>query len=247
MHHEPCGERRHMSPPPEGRGGHPQHRHQGPHNGPHHEPGRRRPFDYGALRLVVLAMIAETPSHGYELMKGIEDFLVANKVALEDLQARLGAPGRGSAVPGPVIEAMRGLKRALRARFAAGEADADAIDAIAAAIRTATGEVEKDMPAVDREAETVTSTARVVTPKAASYAAQLCTHFAHKMPSRFEGSGGEIAFPLGTCRLHVEGETLTMTVAGADAATVERLESVVASHLRRFAFREELVIDWQRD
>jgi DNA-binding PadR family transcriptional regulator len=292
MHHEPCGESPHMAPPPEGRGGHPKHRHQGPHHGPQRGPGRRRPFDYGALRLVVLAMIAETPSHGYELMKGIEErmgggyspspgviyptlawledmgfavseaeggrkryritgegeaFLVANKAALEDLQARLGAPGRGRAVPEPVIEAMRGLKRALRARFAAGEADADAIDAIAAAIRTATGEVEKDMPAVDREAETVTSTARVVTPKAASYAAQLCTHFAHKMPSRFEGSGGEIAFPLGTCRLHVEGETLTMTVAGADAATVERLESVVASHLRRFAFREELVIDWQRD
>ena len=33
----------------------------------------RRPFDYGELRLVVLAMIAEQPRHGYELMKGIEE------------------------------------------------------------------------------------------------------------------------------------------------------------------------------
>ncbi len=30
-------------------------------------------FDYGELRLVALAMIAEQPRHGYELMKAIED------------------------------------------------------------------------------------------------------------------------------------------------------------------------------
>lgn len=37
--------------------------------------GRRhgRPFDYGELRLVVLAMIAEAPRHGYELMKSVEE------------------------------------------------------------------------------------------------------------------------------------------------------------------------------
>ncbi len=37
--------------------------------------GRRhgRPFDYGELRLVVLAMIAEQPRHGYELMKSVEE------------------------------------------------------------------------------------------------------------------------------------------------------------------------------
>jgi DNA-binding PadR family transcriptional regulator len=37
--------------------------------------GRRseRPFDYGELRLLVLAMIAEHPRHGYELMKAIEE------------------------------------------------------------------------------------------------------------------------------------------------------------------------------
>lgn len=31
------------------------------------------PFDYGDLRLLVLAMLAEKPSHGYELMKTIEE------------------------------------------------------------------------------------------------------------------------------------------------------------------------------
>ena len=35
--------------------------------------GRGRLFDYGDLRLLVLAMIAEKPAHGYELIKMIEE------------------------------------------------------------------------------------------------------------------------------------------------------------------------------
>lgn len=49
-------------------GGH-HHRHHGHRGG-----GLRghRPFDYGELRLLALAMIAEQSRHGYELMKAIE-------------------------------------------------------------------------------------------------------------------------------------------------------------------------------
>jgi DNA-binding PadR family transcriptional regulator len=277
MHHDHGGIGRHTAPPHEPRGG-------------HHRRGRR-PFDYGALRLVVLAMIAETPSHGYELMKGIEErmgggyspspgviyptlawledmgfavseaeggrkryritdegaaFLAANKAALDALEARMGPGGRGRDVPDPVIAAMRGLKRALRARFAGGPVDAAAVEGMAAAIDEAAAQVAKGMANDEGGTGTLTSTARVVSPKAAGYAAQLCKHFAHKIPARFEGSDGEIAFPMGTCRLHVEGEVLVLAVEGADAGAVARLEEVVASHLLRFAFREELAIDWQR-
>lgn len=35
--------------------------------------GRRRMFDGGELRLVLLRLIADTPRHGYELIKAIED------------------------------------------------------------------------------------------------------------------------------------------------------------------------------
>ena len=49
-------------------------------HGGHHHHGNRfgrlhggRPFDYGELRLLALAMIAEQPRHGYELMKAIEE------------------------------------------------------------------------------------------------------------------------------------------------------------------------------
>jgi DNA-binding PadR family transcriptional regulator len=49
-------------------GGHP--------GGGRHGGGRRRGgrlFDYGELRLLVLALIADQPAHGYELIKTIED------------------------------------------------------------------------------------------------------------------------------------------------------------------------------
>ncbi|QAY95539.1 PadR family transcriptional regulator [Methylovirgula ligni] len=46
--------------------------HRGGHHRHHH--GRRgRLFDYGELRLLFLAMIAERPRHGYELIKAIEE------------------------------------------------------------------------------------------------------------------------------------------------------------------------------
>ena len=47
-------------------------RHGGRH-GERHGRGGARPFDYGELRLLVLAMIAEQPRHGYELMRAIEE------------------------------------------------------------------------------------------------------------------------------------------------------------------------------
>ncbi|WP_426955768.1 PadR family transcriptional regulator [Muricoccus radiodurans] len=51
------------------------HPHHGHHRGHHHRGGRHggRLFDYGDLRLLLLAMIAERPRHGYELIKAVEE------------------------------------------------------------------------------------------------------------------------------------------------------------------------------
>jgi DNA-binding PadR family transcriptional regulator len=51
------------------------HHHHGHHHRRHHRGGHHggRLFDYGELRLLVLAMIAEQPRHGYELIKLIEE------------------------------------------------------------------------------------------------------------------------------------------------------------------------------
>ena len=59
-----CGPHRHFSPPDERSG--PFHRGRGGRHG-------GRLFDYGELRLLLLAIIADAPSHGYELIKTIEE------------------------------------------------------------------------------------------------------------------------------------------------------------------------------
>lgn len=68
-HKSGCRLARPEDPPHRGGGGHRRH-HPGERLG-----GRRggRPFDYGELRLLVLAMVAQQPRHGYELMKAIEE------------------------------------------------------------------------------------------------------------------------------------------------------------------------------
>lgn len=43
------------------------------HHGGHRHGGRRRVFDHGDLRFILLRMIADKPSHGYDLIKALED------------------------------------------------------------------------------------------------------------------------------------------------------------------------------
>lgn len=68
MKHRHMGGRGRHFAGPDDRPGH--HRHFGAH-GRGRQEGRL--FDYGELRLLVLAMIAEQPRHGYELIKAIEE------------------------------------------------------------------------------------------------------------------------------------------------------------------------------
>lgn len=168
-------------------------------------------------------------------------FLEANGPALAELDARMGGSRGGRNAPEAVMSAMGDLKRSLRARFARGAVDEATAGRIAAALRAAAAEVEGSMPA----GAALTSTATVTTPKAAGYAAQLANHFGHRIPARFEEGEGEIAFASGTCRLNAEGDRLTLTVEGATPEAIAQLQEVVASHLRRFAFRENLAVDWQ--
>lgn len=87
--------------------------------------------------------------------------------------------------------------------------------------------------------------AEVTTPKASGYLQQLCKHFQHKRPASFDATQGQVAFDSGTCYLTANGDRLTLTVVSPDSAQAATLTDVIARHLLRFAFREELVIDWQ--
>jgi DNA-binding PadR family transcriptional regulator len=57
-------------------GGRPRHgglHHGGPDHGGPHRGGRRRVFDHGDLRFILLSMIAARPAHGYDLIKALEE------------------------------------------------------------------------------------------------------------------------------------------------------------------------------
>ncbi len=85
------------------------------------------------------------------------------------------------------------------------------------------------------------STSEVKTTKASRYLQQLCKHFGHKVPVEFNAEHGSITLPFGTCDLHAGENALTLTVSGEDTA---KLGQVIGDHLERFAFREDLKINW---
>lgn len=83
------------------------------------------------------------------------------------------------------------------------------------------------------------------TENAGRYLIQLCKHFSHKIPASYENGEGQIQFDGGLCRLSADAKTLIMAVDAANDETAQRLADVMARHLERFAFREELSFDWK--
>lgn len=89
--------------------------------------------------------------------------------------------------------------------------------------------------------------ARVPTAKARTYMIQLCKHFGHRIPVTHDDAHGRIEFPIGVCKADVDGGALHLTAITDDEAQLPHLQNVIARHLVRFAFKEELAIDWKRD
>ena len=88
------------------------------------------------------------------------------------------------------------------------------------------------------------SQAQIATPLASRYLQQLCKHFAHKLPVTFDPRQGRIEFQAGSCELAATEGNLTLRAEAADPEALARLEQVVASHLERFAFREQPQLAW---
>lgn len=88
--------------------------------------------------------------------------------------------------------------------------------------------------------------ATVRTAKAKGYLQQLCKHFGHKIPVEFDERQGRIVFAWGVCDLAApeEVEVLTLRASAGNAEDLAKVENVMADHLARFAFREELEINW---
>jgi hypothetical protein len=91
------------------------------------------------------------------------------------------------------------------------------------------------------------SLASVPTANAARYLAQLCKHWSHRFAVAFDATSGRIALPAGVCRLTAGPGQLGVVIEAADELALTRLETVVAEHLNRFAFREgALAFAWLR-
>ncbi len=73
-HHKHRGEKRFARGPLDNDVRSERHRHDGDHHGPDHRGrGRRRVFDHGDLRFILLSMVAARPAHGYDLIKALEE------------------------------------------------------------------------------------------------------------------------------------------------------------------------------
>lgn len=90
-----------------------------------------------------------------------------------------------------------------------------------------------------------TTEANVPTAHATSYLRQLCRHWGHKFPVTFDDSQGRIELPKAVCELAALPEELRVVLTVPDAADTNRMQEVVAEHLQRFGFREQLVFDWK--
>lgn len=90
-----------------------------------------------------------------------------------------------------------------------------------------------------------TSRTAIATEQASRYLQQLCKHFTHKLAVSFDEHAGEVAFSIGDCRLQADAAALHIDLSVPNAGDLEQLKDVVIRHLVRFAFREELQVDWQ--
>jgi hypothetical protein len=94
--------------------------------------------------------------------------------------------------------------------------------------------------------EGIRSVADVATSNAGRFLQQLCKHFQHKRPVSYDARSGHIAFAIGECRLAADDGVLKLALVAPDASQLDQLQDIVARYLLRFAFREEMRINWRR-
>lgn len=83
------------------------------------------------------------------------------------------------------------------------------------------------------------------TANASRYLQQLCKHWGHKAAVEFTPESGEIRFESGNLlTLQATPDQLLMQVSVPDDGDLAHFKDVVDRHVLRFAFREDLQINW---
>ncbi len=94
----------------------------------------------------------------------------------------------------------------------------------------------------------IASETKVTTENASQYLQQLCKHWSHKFAVEFTPVRGTIPFPENRrCVLDADAQGLAIRIEAPDDASLERMQNVVADHLKRFAFRENFAdFEWKK-
>lgn len=91
------------------------------------------------------------------------------------------------------------------------------------------------------------SYARVRTEHASRYLVQLSKHWSHKFPElAYDQTHADIPLPGAPCFLDAATGHLDIRITTGTEADAGRFEQVVADHLKRFAFKEDLTFEWTR-
>lgn len=88
--------------------------------------------------------------------------------------------------------------------------------------------------------------AEVKSEKAASYLVQLCKHFAHKTPTDYDEARGRVDFQPGLCVMRASGNLLILECQADSELALQGVTQVIADHLVRFAWKENLAISWTK-
>tara|TARA_B100000965_G_scaffold212412_1_gene177473 strand:- start:263 stop:595 length:333 start_codon:yes stop_codon:yes gene_type:complete len=86
--------------------------------------------------------------------------------------------------------------------------------------------------------------AAVETEHASKYLVQLCKHFAHKVEVEYDPQSARVEFPPGRCMMTAEGSTLSFYCRSEKEKGLDVMQYILGDHLARFAWREELSLDW---
>lgn len=92
------------------------------------------------------------------------------------------------------------------------------------------------------------SRAHVPTESAARYMTQLCKHWSHRLEVDYNDTTGRIAFDAErSCILHALADGLEIEAVAADEEQLARTQETIVTHLKRFAFREDIGdVSWRR-
>lgn len=76
------------------------------------------------------------------------------------------------------------------------------------------------------------------------YMQRLCFHFGKKVAVQYDDTHGEVTFPWGECGMRSDEKGIHFTCKAESPETLERVQNVIDEHVKLFARKAPLAIDW---